>query len=80
MFIERLIKDHSKLSFLKAQVTGPLSFALSVTDEHGKPIFYHPIFKDVAVKGMGLKAMWLVEKLKPLTENVILFFDEPTLK
>jgi len=79
LFIDRLIKDHSKRSFLKAQVTGPLSFALSVTDEHGKPIFYHPIFKDVAVKGMGLKAMWLVEKLKPFAEKIILFFDEPSL-
>ncbi len=79
LFIERLIGDHFKRPFLKAQVTGPLSFALSVTDEHGKPIFYHPIFRDVAVKGMGLKAMWLVEKLKPFAENVILFFDEPSL-
>ncbi len=79
LFIERLIEDHSKRQFLKVQVTGPLSFALSVTDEHGKPIFYHPIFKDVAVKGMGLKAIWLVEKLKPFAERIILFFDEPSL-
>ncbi|MFA6222060.1 MAG: methionine synthase [Desulfomonilaceae bacterium] len=79
LFIERLIEERSKSSFLKAQVTGPLSFALSVTDEHGKPIFYHPVFRDIAVKGMGLKAMWLVEKMKPFSDNVILFFDEPSL-
>lgn len=79
LFMERLIEERSKSSFLKAQVTGPLSFALSVTDEHGKPIFYHPVFRDIAVKGMGLKAMWLVEKMKPLSDNVILFFDEPSL-
>lgn len=79
LFIRRLINDHMNLPFLKAQVTGPLSFALSVTDEHGKPIFYHPVFKDIAVKGMGLKAMWIVEKLRPFAENIIMFFDEPSL-
>ncbi|MGC8605411.1 MAG: hypothetical protein ACP5VS_17220, partial [Desulfomonilaceae bacterium] len=79
LFFRRLINDHMNLPFLKAQVTGPLSFALSVTDEHGKPIFYHPVFKDIAVKGMGLKAMWIVEKLRPFAENIIMFFDEPSL-
>jgi methionine synthase II (cobalamin-independent) len=79
LFMEKLTKENSKRPFLKAQVTGPLSFALSLTDENGKPIFYHPVFRDVVVKGMGLKAMWLVEKLKRFSDNVILFFDEPSL-
>ena len=64
---------------MKVQVTGPLSFALTVTDEHKKPIFYHSIFRDVAVKSTGLKALWLLEQFKPLAENVIVFFDEPSL-
>ncbi|MGC8658283.1 MAG: hypothetical protein ACP5U1_04345 [Desulfomonilaceae bacterium] len=79
VFIDRLDHGRSKSAFVKAQVTGPLSFSLSVNDEHGKPIFYHSVYRDVAVKGMGLKAMWLVDKLKPFAENVILFFDEPSL-
>ncbi len=79
MFLERLKNEGRKRPFVKVQVTGPLSFALTVTDEEKKPIFYHPLFKDVAVKGMGLKAAWLVDQFKPFAENVIVFFDEPSL-
>ncbi|MFH0821384.1 MAG: hypothetical protein V2B18_01445 [Pseudomonadota bacterium] len=76
---ERLRSCGEKPDFVKVQVTGPLSFALTVTDEVGKPIFYHPVFRDIAVKGMGLKAAWLVEQFKPLAKSVIVFFDEPIL-
>ncbi|MFH0957681.1 MAG: hypothetical protein V1897_03170, partial [Pseudomonadota bacterium] len=33
---DKLNRNQSKYSIIKAQVTGPLSFALSVTDENGK--------------------------------------------
>jgi len=79
VLLERLRKNGKKLPFLKVQVTGPLSFALTVTDENRKPIFYHPVFRDVAVKAMGLKAVWLLEEFKPYAEEVIVFFDEPSL-
>jgi hypothetical protein len=79
VFLERLGKGNTKLPFIKVQVTGPLSFGMSVTDETRKPIFYHSLFRDVAVKGMGLKAIWILEKCKPLAEKVIVFFDEPSL-
>jgi hypothetical protein len=78
-FLARLADRPEKLKYVKAQVTGPLSFALTVQDQSGRPIFYDSTFRDVAVKGMGLKAVWLVEQLKPLAEKVILFFDEPSL-
>lgn len=78
-FLERLRTENRKRPFIKLQVTGPLSFALTVTDENKKPIFYHPLFRDVAVKGMGLKALWLLDTFKPFAENVIVFFDEPSL-
>jgi hypothetical protein len=78
-FLERFRSEGSKRPFIKVQVTGPLSFGLTVTDENKKPIFYHPLFRDVAVKGMGLKAVWLLDTFKPFAENVIVFFDEPSL-
>jgi len=77
--LDRLDRTGEKAPFVKVQVTGPLSFGLTVTDEQGKPIFYHPLFRDVAVKGMGLKAVWLLEQFRPYAENVIVFFDEPSL-
>jgi len=78
-FREAFQRSGGKREFAKVQVTGPLSFALTVTDETRRPIFYHPLFRDVAVKGMGLKAVWLVDQFKALAENVIVFFDEPSL-
>jgi hypothetical protein len=78
-FLERLRQEGRPRPFVKVQVTGPLSFALSVTDETGRPIFYHPVFRDVAVKGMALKAIWLLEQVQQLAEHVIVFFDEPSL-
>lgn len=78
-FLERANSAEKKWPVIKAQVTGPISFGMTVTDEDRKPIFYHPVFKDVAVKGMGLKAAWLVDRLKPLADNVVIFFDEPSM-
>ncbi|HTY24605.1 MAG TPA: hypothetical protein VMC85_15840 [Desulfomonilaceae bacterium] len=77
--LHKLRTEDKKLPFIKVQVTGPLSFALTVTDENQKPIFYHAMFRDVAVKGMGLKAIWLLEQFKPFADNIIVFFDEPSL-
>ncbi len=79
VLLEKLAASGEKKKFIKVQVTGPLSFALTVTDENRKPIFYHPLFKDVAVKAMGLKAIWLIEKFSPYAEKIIVFLDEPSL-
>ncbi|MEW6530765.1 MAG: hypothetical protein AB1473_08020 [Thermodesulfobacteriota bacterium] len=78
-FLQRLQQEGTKKPFIKVQVTGPLSFGLTVTDENGKPIFYHPFFRDVVVQSTGLKAAWLVDQFKPFAEEVIVFFDEPSL-
>ncbi len=78
-FLERIRQERKRRPFIKVQVTGPLSFALTVTDENKRAIFYHPVFRDIAVKGMGLKAIWLMEQFKPFADNVLVFFDEPSL-
>jgi len=79
LLLERLRREGGKRPVIKIQVTGPLSFGLTVTDENRKPIFYHSMFRDVIVKGVGLKAIAMVELFKPFAENIVLFFDEPAL-
>ncbi len=79
VMLDRLASSGEVKKFIKVQVTGPLSFSLTVTDEKRKPIFYHPLFRDVAVKAMGLKAIWLIEKFRPYAENIIVFLDEPSM-
>ncbi|MFH1352436.1 MAG: hypothetical protein ABIH68_02550 [bacterium] len=34
---------------MKGQITGPVSFGLTVTDENKKPVFYHDVFKEILV-------------------------------
>jgi hypothetical protein len=79
LFRDRIREGGSKRPLIKVQVTGPLSFALTVTDENRRPIFYHSLFRDVAIKGIGLKAVRLLELFKPLAEHVMVMFDEPSL-
>lgn len=78
-FLNHLKKTNAKLPFLKMHVTGPMSFSLVVTDNNQTPVFYDHNFREAAVKGMGLKAVWMIEQFRPFADNVIVFFDEPSL-
>ncbi len=64
---------------VKGQVTGPVSFGLSVTDRGKKPLFYDPVGRDVLVKHLLRVAQWQVGALSRLSPNVILVLDEPYL-
>ena len=64
---------------VKGQITGPITFGLSLTDQNGKAIFYDEQLRDVAVKLLAQKAKWQVLKLSRLGRPVIIFFDEPAL-
>ena len=64
---------------VKGQVTGPVSFGLTVTDRDKKPIFYDPVGRDVLVKHLLRVAQWQVGALSRLCRNVILVLDEPYL-
>ncbi|MCK4463236.1 MAG: hypothetical protein KAU58_02890, partial [Candidatus Omnitrophica bacterium] len=67
------------LKFLKGQITGPVSFGLTVKDASGKSIMYLKEFEELIPKFLGMKARWQVKKLKELNEKVIIFIDEPYL-
>lgn len=64
---------------VKGQVTGPFTFATSITDQDGRAIFYHEALRDAAVTCIALKARWQVRQLKKYGIPVILFLDEPGL-
>ena len=62
---------------VKGQVTGPVSWGLTVTDETGKAIIYDETFADVVPKFLRLKATWMEQTLKKLNKNTVTFLDEP---
>jgi hypothetical protein len=78
--LERALKQkQGKLPFVKVQTTGPASFALTITDEKKRAIYYNDEFKDVIVKSLAMKCRWQIQKFKPYAENIICFIDEPIL-
>jgi len=65
--------------FVKGQVTGPISFGLSVMDEQGLPALYDETLSDVVLKGILMKSLWQIDRLRALAPATILFVDEPVL-
>jgi len=68
-----------KRAFLKVQVTGPCSFALTIVDENKRAIYYNEEFRDVIVKALAMKARWQIKKFSEYADKIICFIDEPIL-
>ncbi|MHB8829389.1 MAG: uroporphyrinogen decarboxylase/cobalamine-independent methonine synthase family protein, partial [Syntrophales bacterium] len=66
--------------YLKGQITGPLTAGTSLKDSSGIDIIHNETFFDVLVKGLAMKAVWQIEKLKPFGKPVIIFMDEPSME
>jgi hypothetical protein len=76
---EKLRMRGIKLPFVKCQVTGPCSFALTVVDEKKRAIYYNEEFRDMIVKTLAMISRWQLRLFKPFAEQVICFIDEPVL-
>lgn len=83
----RLLKDLSQeevrkeIKYIKGQVTGPITFGLSLTDQSRRPIFYDSTLREILVRHLSFKARWLERRFNELFPGIptILFFDEPAL-
>lgn len=78
-FLEALKGAAKSVKFAKAQVTGPISYALFLTDQNKKPVIYDKDLFEVLTKVLAMKAKWQVKKIKKIYPNVIVFIDEPYL-
>jgi methionine synthase II (cobalamin-independent) len=61
----------------KGQVTGPISFGLTVTDQDLRASLYNEILADAIIKNVAMNARWQIRQLKSVRPNVVLFLDEP---
>jgi methionine synthase II (cobalamin-independent) len=68
-----------KCKAVKGQVTGPISFGLSVTDQNRRPLLYDEVLADAIAKHMRLKAAWQEKELKGVCSKTIISVDEPYL-
>lgn len=80
VFLERLSDTRGgSLALLKGQITGPLTFGLSILDQEGLPALFDETLEDVVRKAILMKSLWQVECLEPWGGRPILFVDEPIL-
>jgi hypothetical protein len=68
-----------KLPYIKVQTTGSCSFALTITDETRRVIYYNEEFREVITKGLAMKCRWQIQKFQPFAAKIICFIDEPIL-
>jgi methionine synthase II (cobalamin-independent) len=64
---------------IKGQVTGPISFGLSVTDQNRRPLLYDEVLADAIAKHLRLKAAWQETALRRVCPKTIISVDEPYL-
>jgi methionine synthase II (cobalamin-independent) len=73
--------DKKEMKYVKGQVTGPITFGLSLTDPDGKPVFYDPTLREILTRHLSSKAHWMEKMFRDQFPGVptIIFFDEPSL-
>jgi len=62
---------------VKGQITGPLTWGLTVTDKEKRAILHDDVLSDAVPKLLKLKAAWMEKELKIISPNTIIFVDEP---
>ena len=77
-FLEN-IEKLGNLNFIKGQVTGPISLGLQLTDENMKSLIYNDTFMELIVENLKMMIRWQENELKKISNNTIIFVDEPYL-
>ncbi len=65
--------------WVKGQITGPVSFGLTVTDQNRRSVMYDDLLADALVKYFVMSARWQTRQLKAVRPNVLMSVDEPYL-
>jgi len=76
-FLQKLSASSYQLLAIKGQVTGPISWGLTVVDQDRRPVLYDDILADALAKHLRLKAAWQERELAKLAPTTIIFIDEP---
>ncbi|NWF77040.1 MAG: methionine synthase [Chloroflexi bacterium] len=64
---------------IKGQVTGPVTWGLTVTRQDGLGILYDGTLAETSAKFLRLKALWQENILREISPDTIIFVDEPYL-
>jgi hypothetical protein len=78
-FLEEFGTRAKDIKCVKGHITGPISFALTVTNENKQSIMYDRDTFEVLTKVLCMKVKWQIRELKKLFPSVMIFIDEPYL-
>jgi hypothetical protein len=84
-FLDRLADPGHTPALIKGQVTGPISWGLTVLDQDRRPTLYDDILADAIARHLALKARWQENALRQACNGTavpvqtILSVDEPYL-
>jgi methionine synthase II (cobalamin-independent) len=76
-FLEKAPHLDPAPAFVKGQVTGPVSWGLTVLDQDRRPTLYDEILADAIAKHLRLKARWQERALSEIGAGTIISVDEP---
>lgn len=76
--IEKCSKKDSP--FLKVQVTGPITYLVSLTKKDKQSMIFDDEFAEAITLGLAMKGLWQVQEVIKAGRSPILFFDEPSLQ
>ena len=76
-FAKTVSRGNLALPFVKGQVTGPISWGLTVLDQDRRPILYDDILADAVAKHLRIHARWQEHFLRQLSPQTIISIDEP---
>ena len=77
LLLEGQVALSPTLVAIKGQVTGPVSWGLTVVDQDRRPILYDEVLAEAVAKHLRLKASWQEGELSKVGPKTILFVDEP---
>jgi methionine synthase II (cobalamin-independent) len=69
--------DFSGCRAIKGQVTGPVSWGMTVVDQDRRPVVYDEVLADAVAKHLRLNAAWQESHLRGLHPTTMVFLDEP---
>ena len=64
---------------IKGQITGPVTWGLSINGINNRAVLYDDILGDAIPKFLRLKAKWQENILRKISKNTMIFVDEPYL-
>ena len=64
---------------VKGQVIGPVSAGLQIVDQNGRPAIYDETYGEIIRRNLNMCVRWQERQLAKLSDQVIIFLDEPSL-